>query len=294
MKTLIRLLKPAAIILGVVSVAFFIYDYFVLAHLRPRMVSYEVVTPSEENLLYGVIIGLLVILAFYMLSLLRIARHLRSAQNVTFLSVILVVAGVLALLFVFSDYALLNDISKQYRHGLSQPEWSLVYPIMGFQFIIAVVFTYLHMTGFNEEGQVSRVVRDSNIFLIVQYVGVICGGMGLALSGLSFFYPNGWNVDIHTTMSLVIMLFPYVLAVLYWLVTKLQEENRQWTDEKQLQDVGQSAILTLLLSVIMMPVLFFANYNNLGGVVSIVWLPLYLYSVLFLFSLGNLYFTNKL
>ncbi len=94
-------------------------------------------------------------------------------------------------------------------------------------------------------------------------------------------------------MSLITLLIPYALVVGYWLITKLQEEHRHWYDEKQIQDIGKSAFLTLVLSVILMAMLFLINYSNLSGVVSLLWLPLYLFSVLLFFSLGNLYLTGK-
>lgn len=293
MKKLEKLLRSVSLVLGLASTVFFVFDYFVFAKLRPKMVSFEVISGAEEGLMNWVGIGLLLFLAFCLLSLLQIAKYLKSAKRITFFSLLLVVSGVLSLLFIFADVALLGDIGKQYRHGLSQPEWRLLYPIMAFQFITAIVFTYLHFFGFKKENQVKHVARDSNIFLIVQYVGLVCGLMGLSLSSLGFLFPRAWSLQIHTTMSSIILLIPYVLAVAYWFLVKFQEKTRQWYDEKQLQDVGKSAFLTLLASVVFMTVLFVTNYHNLGGVVSILWLPLYLFLVLFLFSLGNLYFSGK-
>ncbi len=159
----------------------------------------------------------------------------------------LVVIGVLSLLFIFGDVALLSDIGKQYKLGLAQPEWLVLYPVMGFQFITAIVFTFLHFFGFSKEKQVNHVARDNNIFLVVQYVGVICGLMGLTSSSLRFLFP-GATLRFHIVMSLIILLMPYALVVGYWLITKLQEEHRQWYDEKQIQDIGRSAFLTLVLS----------------------------------------------
>ena len=288
-----KLLKTSSVVLGFISVASFIFIFFVFSKLQPKMVNFETVSLAEEGLMNWVGAGLLFFLAFCLLSLLRVAKHLKKAKKIAFTSLLLVAGGVLSLLFVFSDVALLSDIGKQYKHGLSQPEWLLVYPIMGFQFIAAVVFTSFHLFGFKKKDQVEYVVRDSNIFSIVQYVGVICGLMGLAFSSLGFLFPRAWNLQVHVTMTPIILLAPYALAVGYWLFTKLQEKDRQWYDERQLQDVGKSAFLTLILSVVLMTGLFIANYNNLGGVVSVTWLPLYLFSVLFLFSAGNLYFSGR-
>jgi hypothetical protein len=288
-----KLLKIISIVLGLVSTAFFIFDYFVFASLRPKMIRFEAISPPEEGLLNWVGIGLLLFLAFCLLSLFQIAKYLKNAKKITLFSLFLLASGVLSLLFIFSDVALLNDIGKQYRYGLAQPEWLLLYFVMGFQFITGIMFTYLHISGFTKEKQLEYVAKDSNIFFVVQYVGVICGLLGLLSSSLGFLFANAWNLVTHTTIGSIVLLTPYSLAVLYWLLIKLQEKPRQWYDEKQLQDIGKSSFSTLILSVIFMNGLFVANYRNLGGVVSILWLPLYLFLVLLLFSSGNLYFSGK-
>jgi hypothetical protein len=288
-----KLLKKISIVLGLASLAFFVFDYFVFSKLRPKMVRFEAISSTEESLVNWVGVGLLLFLIFCLLSLFRLFKYLKNAKDITLSSLLLVAAGVLSFLFVFSDVALLGDIGKQYMHGLAQPEWSLLYPILAFQLMTTVIFTCFHLVGFKQEGQVKQIARDSNVFLVVQYVGIICGLMGLAFSCLGFLYPRAWSLQVHSTMTSVILLGPYALAVIYWLITKLQEKHRQWYDEKQVQDVGKSAFLTVVASVIFMAILFITNYNNLRGVVSILWLPLYLFLVLFLFSLGNLYFGRK-
>jgi hypothetical protein len=293
MTKLNKLLKSISVVLGLASTVFFVFDYFLFSKLRPKMVRFEAISPAEEGLMNWVGVGLLLFLVFCLLSLLQIARYLKNAKKITPFPLFLVGGGVLSLLFIFSDVALLNDIGKQYRHGLSQPEWYLLYPIMGFQFMTAILFTYLHFSGFIKKKQLKYVARDSNIFTTVQCVGVICGLIGLTSSSLGFLFPRAWNLDIHVAISSIVLLTPYALAVGYWLITKLQEEQRQWYDEKQLQDIGKSALLTLILTVVFMTVLFIANYHNLGGVISILWLPFYLFSVLFLFSVGNLYFSCR-
>ena len=286
-------LKNIGLVLGITSTAFFGFDYFVFSKLQPKMIRFEAISSAEESLMNDVGIGLLLFLALCLLTLFRMAGYLKNAKKITFPFILLVASGVIALLLVFSDVALLNDIGKQYKYGLSQPEWSLLYPLMGFQFVMAAVFTCLHLFGFKEENQVAHVVRDSNIFLMVQYVGIICGLMGLASSSMGFLFPKSWTLLVHTTLSSLILLMPYALAVGYWLITKFQEEHRQWYDEKQRQDVGRSAFLTLLLSVVFMTGVFIANYNNLEGVVRILWLPLYLFWILLSFSASNLYFSAR-
>lgn len=293
MKKLAKLFDYTIVGLGFGSLLSFIASFLILETLRPKMIRFEAVTATEESLVKYFGAGLLLFLAFCLLSLLQIVKYLKNAKKISLFHLFLLVIGVLSLLFIFGDLALINDIGKQYRHSLAQPEWLILYPVMAFQFMTAIVFTYLHLSGFIKGEQLKYVVRDSNIFLIVQYVGIICGLLGLSSSSLGFLFPRAWTLQIHTTISSVVLLIPYTLVVIYWLLVKLQEKTRQWYDEKQLQDIGKSAFLTLVASIIFMILLFIVNYNNLGGVVSILWLPLYLFLVLFLFSLGNLYFSRR-
>lgn len=286
-----KLLKITTFILGILSISFFAFDYVIFSQLRPKMVDFQAISLVEENLFNWVGIGLLIFLVFCLLSLWRLVAYLKKVQTINWFSLFLLVSGVLSLVFVFGDVALIGDIGKQYKNGWSQPEWSILYWVIAGQFVTSLVFTGFHACG--NKKQLSYVARDSNIFSIVQVVGIVCGLLGLSFSSLGFFFPRAWMLGVHTTATSIILLTPYILAVFYWLVTKLQEKHRQWYDEKQLADVGKSAFLTLIISVIFMVVLFFANYSSLGGVVSILWLPLYLFWVLLLFSAGNWYFNNR-
>jgi len=288
-----KIIHYSTIALGIISLISFIADYFIFAELRPRMVAFEAISQNHDNLMLVVGAGLLIFLAFCVLSFLRIVQYLKKAKKITFIYSLLLAGSVLCLLFVFSDVALLQDIDKQYKLGLAQPEWSLVYPIMISQFIVAIIFMVFHLFGFKKENQVEDVVKDSNIFLVAQYVGIVCGLSGFILSGLGFFFPSAWNLYVHTIISSIILLIPYVLIVGYWLAIKLKEDISDWYDEKQIQDIGKSSFMTLVISVVFMIFLFALNFNNLNGVVSMIWLPLYVFFVLTLFSFGNLYFTKK-
>ncbi len=294
MKNTRQTLRTVVIALGFLSVALFVYDLITFIRLQPKMVAFEPLTGLEENLITWSGIGLMVILLFFLLSLLSLVRHLKSANEVRLFPLFLIIAGVVALLFVFGDVALLSDIHKQYRHGLAQPEWTLLYPIITGQLLVALILTFLHLSGFFVRKQPDQIVRDINVFLVVQYVGLVCGLVGLASAGLGFVFRTAYNPLTHVVLTGIVLLFPYALAVLYWMVTKLREKERQWFDEKQLQDLGKSALLTLLISVVYMTALFVFNLQDLAGAVRLVWMPLYLFGVIFLFSLGNLWFSKRI
>jgi len=286
-------LRTLNIILGFLSLIVFGYALYVFLRLQPKMIAFKGLSDLESGMMTGVGFGLLIIMAFFLFSLLHMVNFIRHSEGIKPIMVALIISGVISLLFVFSDVALLNDINKQYRHSLTQPEWFLVYPIMGFQFVITLILLFLHLSGLLMLKQIDKVVRDSNIFIIVQYVGVICGLMGLASSSLGFFFPRAWSLNVHTTTGGIILLFPYGLSVTYWVLTKLKEKNREWWDEKQLQDIGKSALITLVIDTILLLMLFILNYNHLDGVICILWLPLYLFATIFVFSMGNLYYSSK-
>lgn len=288
-----KLLNILTIILGGASVLLFVFNFIFLVNVSPKMIAFEELSTQESNLLTVVGFGLLVILCFCLLSLLKNVKYIRYAEKITFLSVLLLIGGILTMLFIFADIALLTDIANQYEAGLAQPEWSLVFPIMGAQAVIVLVLFVLHLGGFFTKKQFTTIAKDSNIYIVVQYVGIICGGIGLTATSLGFFFPSSWNLFIHTVISLVILLSPYGLAVLYWLIIKMREKDKQFYDEKQRLDIGRSAFMTILITTFVLTVLFAVNFNNLDGILSLIWLPLYVFGEVFIFSIGNLYYSNK-
>lgn len=286
-------LQAMNVFLGFLSIAIFVFIFYTLYRLRPNMLIFERLTSMEDALLTGVGLGLLVIFGFYLFSLWQIAKHIKQAQEIKPIPLISIILGVLSLLFIFSDIALLSDIHKQYRFGLSQPEWVIVFPIMGVQFFTVILFLFFHLTSRFVYNNSDQPARDINIFLILQYVGVISGLMGLGLAGMGFIYASGWNPTTHSLLGGITILSPYGLALFYWLITKFQEKDRQWFDEKQSQDIGKSAILTLSVNTILLIILFAINFQHLNGIISMLWMPIYLFSSLLLFSLGNIYFSKK-
>jgi uncharacterized membrane protein len=287
-----KFLKWVGILLGVMSLGFFVYDFFFFQDLRPRMVAFEPTTAMDEVRTIWTGIGLILYMGCCAASLWRITNYLKRTNKVIPVYVLLVLAGLIAALFVFSDIVLLRDIGNQHKHGLSQPEWSLLYPIMIFQFLVGLSLVISHLFGFNEKNLLAEVAFDSNIFLVAQYVGLLCGFMGLSAAFLGYLFPHAWKLEVHTT-SLILLLLPYGLVTLYWFAVKLKEKPRIFFDEKQQLDVGRSAFWTLVLEVLIMTGLFIANIKDLGGVTSINWLPIFLFSTLLLFSLGNLYFSQR-
>lgn len=278
--------------LGFISTAVLVFAFLVLTRLHPKMVAFDTLSSLETSLLTAVGFGLLVIFLFHLLSLLQTVRFIKFAEQVNNLPIFFIIIGVISLILIFSDIALLMDIDNQYRSALSQPEWSLLFPILIFQFFIVILFLGLHLSGHLYRKTLEKVTRDVNIFLIIQYVGLLCGFAGLTMSILGFIFSRGW-MSFHTIGTIVILIFPYGLAVLFWLITKLREKDRQWFDEKQMLDIGKSSLATLTINAIYMIILFVVDFFSSGNVIKHLWITFHIFGVLFIFSLFNLLFTSR-
>ena len=94
-------------------------------------------------------------------------------------------------------------------------------------------------------------------------------------------------------MSMIIIL-PYLLAAIYWLIMKIREKTWQWYDEKQFQDISRASLMTMALSLVIMLVIFLIQYfNNSFDFVAITWFPFYVFLVLLLFSSITLYYNKR-
>lgn len=288
-----KVLRIANIFFGILSIAFLIFDGVLFSNIRPKMESWKALTSGEGQLLMLMGIGMIVMLLFFVLSVYQVIRTIRYSERFSIGLVLLFVIGVVAALSVISDVVLLMDISKQYAVGLLQPEWGLVYPIMIGQLIVALLFLILHIAGYFAKQSQREIVQDSNITLIVQVVGLVCGAMGLVMSFLGFFFPSGWNPFVHSVLGSAVVISPYLLVIVYWFILKLKEPSHRLYDEKQVLDVGRAAFLTLIISSVLMVALFIIQFNDLSGVIRFLWMPLYMFGIIFLFSAGNLYFSCR-
>lgn len=276
--------------LGALTIAGLATAYVVFERLRVKMVRFDPLTAGEESLANIVGVALLAASLFFLLALVRIGRHTMRTQRISWLQAALIGGGVLALLFVFADIALIDDIGSQYEAGLSQPEWPILYLVIAFQAGMAAVLGYVSLFRLRANGDYASAVHDNSSFVLVQVTGTICGLTGLSLMALNLFYPRpAETVRAHAIMASIPLVLPYVLAAGWWLTVKLRERPRRWFDEKQGQDATRAAAQTLALSVPVMGLLYAFGGAAGSGMAGALWFPLYFFLVQFLFSALMLY-----
>jgi hypothetical protein len=290
MKKQNKLMSYMMTALGTISLLWFVGNYFIFELLRAKMIQFQPVSPFEEGLIDYVGVGWLIMTVFLVFSFFRIVIYLRKKATISKYYLMLLTGTALSIFFIFADLALISDIGKQYKHGLSQPEWSILYIITMFQFFTGLILTFTHAFLFRKKGEEEFIAKDSTVFVLAQYIGAVTGLLGLFFTLVNFLFPRPlWMIKYHAAATAFSLLVPYALITSYWMLVKIKEKTKDFYDEKQIQDMGISALTTLVSSTVIMGLLFFIKFDEISGILSVLWLPLYAFLALFLFSSINLY-----
>jgi hypothetical protein len=285
----IRTTGLLALVLGVVCIGWWVYDMIAFEHIKPRLLSPADWGPLEDTLGGLVWVGFLVFLVFHIPALLTILFRIQFFKKLDWKSGSALALGLLSLFALIGDYGLLNDIGKETRlTGEPQSEWIILYYLMIIHALFFLVMLAVIFRTFRElrrEPGPEEVFKDEIIFNTAQWMGVVCGAVGLWVN-FSFLMRQ---VPPHKFVFLVpfylLILIPYGLTVLSWLLLKRGEKPADWYDEKQWQDMTKAALVTLLLSLPGMGVLLLVP-KPLG----LYWFPHYVFLALFLFSAFTLFF----
>ncbi len=256
------------ILAGVLTLAGVIFDFILFENVKYKMVGFIPLThvgrkSADRCRFQPIVDGRL-----FTLSLLQIITSIRQSESLNFSKSYCSSQG----------WSLCNGFRRYlFAAGYRKPIWSGLisawmdsalsnsYPARN----CFLVFVLLHFAGYFNKEQAQTVAVDSNIFMIVQYTGLVSGGMGLAFAILGFIFPKGWSHAIHTIVTNLILILPYGLAILYWFVVKTHDKGQPLFDEKQRQDVGWSAFMTLLIVSAMMVFVFIINIHSLDAAIGI-------------------------
>jgi hypothetical protein len=124
------------------------------------------------------------------------------------------------------------------------------------------------------------------VFTVAQYVGLVCGFIGLVWTVFGLIISQRLNVSYyHMLSSCVLIVLPYGLVVLYWLLLKSNEKIGDWYDEKQSRDVYRAGFITLVITIPAMLVLFLLLHNEALFIRGhYFWFPFLIFFSLLMFS----------
>jgi hypothetical protein len=196
------------------------------------------------------------------------------------------------------DYAALTDIGHDYFNGRDcVVEWYVLSNglYLHLIFILCVFLTIYFAFRTRQNHDVSKfLIINESVFVIMNIIGLICGGIGLAVTYLLSYIntpPVLWNYIILPVCFIIIL--PYAAIIFFRFTNTLNKVDSNTFDEKQKLDLYKSGISTWLVSLPCMLIVFMLYYLNVPGFTGLVWFPYFLFISLLLFSGQVLYFFKK-
>ncbi len=298
MKKAINISGKVTLTLALVSICGLAYNIIFYEALRPKILRFEDISNilSKMEVFFG--ISFIIIFLFHISAILTIVFQLKFFKKENLLRAFIFFMAVISIILVLGDFALLGDIGKEHAAGLdTSGEWPVLYFSQAFHFIFIfslLVLLFLTRRSVLDRYREERVLKDEAIFINAQYIGILCGIFGIGVfSWMSASMPL-WAIKKGIFIMSMIIILPYLLAAVYWLIMKITEKTWQWYDEKQFQDISRASLMTMAISLIIMFAIFLIQYfNDAFDFVAITWFPFYVFLVLLLFSSITLYFNKR-
>jgi hypothetical protein len=299
MENRLKISSIISLILTIISAGWLVFNFTMYELLKPRIVNMEPLGNLEPftNFIW---IGYWVFILYHISAFLTYIFHIQIFRKINAFNIVLLVSGLFSFLAIFGNWAILGDIGKEYEAGLdTSGEWIFLYIFLilnAFFYLLMFIFLFSNFRMLKLKKDLKPVLKDEMVFTIAQFVGIVCGLLGLLWIFINVLFnsENIMHIKFFGMITCVLLLLPYGLIVSYWLLIKFREKIEDWYDEKQWEDVARAGFTTLLISILVMLVLFIATFNSLpGGVFGILWFPFYLFTVLLIFSASTLYFYNR-
>jgi hypothetical protein len=275
-KRTVRALTLVTGILGVLTLLWLIFDYVLYDRLQPLVLQFKDLGELEK-LSSFIWLSFLFMFFFHLLAAGTLLIQMRYLVKIQALSILAIAVGVISFLGVFSDWAVLGDIGKEYKMGWDTAgEWRILYILLGIHFIFLLLVTGLSAGMLLwlklSPDDPKMPANDEVVFVVSQYVGR--------------------NVKIsvyHSVATMILILIPYGLIVTYWLILRLRDRIGEWYDETQWRDITRAGFNTLLLLIPALLLLFIAfSFRGEHYPTNFLWFPFTLFVILFLFSLFTL------
>jgi hypothetical protein len=286
----VKILSLVTGILGVLTLLWLVFDLAMYNRLKPLTLQLKELGRLEA-LAEFIWLSFIFMFFYHLLAAGTLVMQLRFLRKIRPLSILAIVIGVVSFLGLFSDWAVLGDISKEYKMGWDTTgEWKILYIILGIHTVFVLLVTGISTGTFyiirRSPGETDVPARDEIVFVIAQYVGIACGLIGIAFVIMGMIVSRNVPVSVyHSISSTVLTLIPYGLIVSYWLALRLRDRIGGWYDEKQYRDITRAGFMTLVLLI--PTLLLFVIAISLSGQrypTPWLWFPFTLFTILLFFS----------
>lgn len=301
MKRLMKISNNTTLVLCSISIAGLIFTNTFYMLLRDMIINMRDVESFINKFSIPVAVMYILFGFFHLAAMLTLVLELNFFKRDNFLRAFLFFTGIVSLLMLFGDFALMSDISKEFVFGLPG-EFNILFfsQMLHLVFYILMIVLLVSSKRLIKKKGEEIVLKDDSIFINAQYIGILSGISGLVLITifstlyLRFYDLPVWAIKAGIVISSLIAVIPYTLIAFYWLITKLRERTGEWYDEKQFQDITRSSFVVLMMSIIFLLIVFVIQYVFIDfELLNFIWFPLYFFFMLFLFSSTTLFFNKR-
>jgi len=175
-KKIIRVFTIATLLLGVISLLWLVYDYFLYKKLKPVILSFDELG-SLEQLAEFIWLSYLFMFMVHIIAGITLLLHLRYFRIIRLINIIIVLLGITSFLALFSEWAILGDITKEYEAGWdTSGEWTILYILLGIHAVFLLLLTGTFAGALRRlkenDGEEMAMQKDEMVFTIAQYVGL--------------------------------------------------------------------------------------------------------------------------
>lgn len=161
---------------------------------------------------------------------------------------------------------------------------SIFEKIIKFSLLVIVLLGGLLYWLLPKTKMAQKLKMNESLFIVTHVIGIICGIVGLAITFLFPSYIIQWHL-----WELVVI--PFALIYLYWLIIQKTMKAITIVDEKQDFNMTKAAALTMAISIPAMVIMFLLYYNNI--LTGSIWFPYYFFVTLLFFSGTTLFLFKK-
>jgi hypothetical protein len=209
-------------------------------------------------------------------------------KKTSFLVVAAIAIGIISGLMVLGDIALLSDIGNEYEAGLqTRGEWWILFSSYGLHLVSLVLGLLSLFRNLNQDpGADEQVLKDEVLFLSLISTGIISGWLGLlGVFGALVANISLWMMERIVPILSIIILSPFLVLLVIWLLRGVISDVKPSLDEKQLQDLSAASLWTLVITLPAMMAFFGFQLSSLARESwEVLWLPLLLFLSISSFS----------
>jgi hypothetical protein len=304
MKKLIKPLLWSCICLSAINIIWLIFSSILYIDMHETLLK-----PA----IYMIMIyyGLLFLLFNTLLILFTTIHSLKRSKRFFTAGELLLVLAAISFIGIFIHFACLIDINNDFAGGFGLGiELKIVraLQVVHLLFLLFAVVYFLLILKSPGDPALSKTLFREQIFVTMNITGIVCSIAGLAIALLYFHY---LNMDINKNHLLrryditpfLFIFFLYLFVAAGWFIRYIKDRLSGVIDEKQTSDINRSGMIAMLVSLPLLLIIMFKTFLGtpvvykeiyITGTITVLWVPLYLFLVIFIFSASALYrFRNK-